>query len=93
VALVEKEGAGYDFAYYRDAPAGCGSGAALRGSVRRCATDAVDRLGVAETKQHCRRPRKFVHPIIVMAGLDPAIHRKDGRPGFQWKRRFALCPG
>ena len=64
VAMVEKEGAGYDFAHYRDAPRGLADLVRRhRGSQRRRTADAVDRLGVCRNEVVAREGgvRCFTH--------------------------------
>ena len=94
VALVEKEGAGYDFAHYRDAPAGLRiwCGATVEASDVALLTQWID-WAFAETKSHARQSGvgSFIL-IIVMAGLEPAIRRNDRTGGFP-ARRHASRPG
>ena len=85
VALVEKEGAGYDFAHYRDAPAGLRiwCGATVEAKDVALLTQWID-WAFAETKAVAREGGvSLFHPIIVMAGLARPGHpsKRDGPPG------------
>ena len=94
VALVEKEGAGYDFAHYRDAPAGlriwCGATVEARDVA--LLTQWID-WAFTETKATLARRREFVHPSSSWPGLTRPSIEIDGPRVSSAKTRFALLPG
>ena len=77
VALVEKEGAGYDFAHYRDAPAGLRiwCGATVEASDVALLTQWID-WAFAETKAALAEGGVDLHPHLVRPSVDASAMRR-----------------
>src|SRR6202166_66488 len=94
VALVEKEGAGYDFAHYRDAPAGLRiwCGATVEAKDVALLTQWID-WAFAETKSTLASAAYVRTYNRRHGGACPGHPSKKDGPGFLTQRRaLRLCP-